>query len=109
MGDFLTNYGINITYILLGIAVLAAVGSSIMNLISNTKAAVITLIGIVALAVIAFIASSLASNEVTPLYEKLGIDTSTSGTVGTGLYTFYILAILTIAAVIYTEVSKIFK
>lgn len=109
MGDFLANYGIIITYILLGIAVLAAVGSSIMNMISNTKAAIMTLIGVGSLIVIALIAKGMSSDEVTSAYEGFGIDAAASSNVGMGLYTFYILSFLTIGAVVYTEISKLIK
>jgi len=109
MGDFLANNGIIITYILLGIAVFAAVASSVINMIANTKAAVMTLIGVGGLIVIALIAKGMASDEVTPLYDNFGIDAAASANVGMGLYTFYILSFLTIAAVVYTEISKIFK
>mgnify|MGYP000610320640 CR=1 FL=1 len=109
MEDFLTNYGITITYILLGITVLAAVGSSIINMISNTKAAIMTIVGLIALGAIAFIGKVLASDTVTDEYVNLGVDAAASENVGMGVYTFYILLSLTIAAVLYTEISKIFK
>lgn len=110
MEDFFTNYGIPITYILLGIAVLAAVGSSVINMISNTKAAIMTIVGILALAAVAGIAKfALASDVVTQEYESFGIDAAASSNVGMGIYTFYILFFLTIAAALYTEISKIFK
>jgi hypothetical protein len=109
MEDFITNYGIVLTYILLGAATLLAIVFPLKQLISNPKKAKEIGLALGGLFVIYIIATLLASNEVTEHYEKFGVTESISGQVGTGLFLFYILGAGAILSVIYSEVSKMLK
>jgi len=106
MADFMTNYGIIICYILLAVAVLAAVVFPIIQLAQNPKNAKGALIGIGLLVVVVGIAYALSS-DVNP--SKMDITATAAKQVGTGLYAFYILAIVAIGSLVYAEVSKLFK
>lgn len=106
MADFITNYGILFTYLLLAIAVITAVGFPIVQLVKNPKGAKGALIGIGILIVVLGISYALSS-DVNP--SKMDITPQTAKQVDTGLFAFYILAAAAIAATIYSEVSKIFK
>ena len=107
MGDFMANYGIILTYILLAIAAIAAIAFPIMNLIANPKKA--KEIGFIFLALLGvyILATLLASDEVTKEYAKFNVTPSASKQVGTGLIVFYFLAAGALISAIYTELAKI--
>ncbi len=106
MEDFMTNYGIIITYILLAVAVVAAVGFPLLQLAKNPKGAKGALIGIGLLVVVLGISYALSSD-----YNPSNMEITPEGAkqVDTGLFAFYILAAVAVGATIYAEVSKMFK
>ena len=106
MENFITNYGIILTYILLAAATLTAIVFPIRHMISHPKKAKEIGMVIAALLVIYVIATLFASDEVTEDFAKFGVTATASKQVGTGLIVFYILAIGAIIAATYTEVSK---
>ncbi len=106
MGDFMANYGIVLTYILLAAATLAALVFPIMHLVSHPKKAKEVGVGIAALLFIYIIATLFASNEVTEHSAKFNVTATESKQVGTGLIVFYILAVGAVISATYTEVSK---
>ena len=106
MADFMTNYGIIICYILLAVAVLTAVVFPIIQLAKNPKGAKGALVGIGALIVVVAISFALSSDS-NP--SKIEITAEAAKQVDTGLFAFYILAIVAIGALVYSEVAKLFK
>lgn len=112
-GEIMANYGIGITYVLLGIAVVGAILSSVLGIVRNPGGIKQAAIGIVAFLVVFGIAYVLASDSVpqTSLSpeEMESITGDVSRRVGTGLYAFYILFLAAIAATVYSEISKLFK
>ncbi len=106
MADFMTNYGILITYVLLAVAVVAAIGFPLLQLIKNPKGAKGALIGLGLLVVVLGISYALSSD-----YNPSDIEISPEGAkqVDTGLFAFYILSAVAVGATIYAEVSKMFK
>lgn len=106
MGDFMANYGIILCYILLAVAVLAAIVFPIIQLVQNPKNAKGALVGIGALVIVVGISYVLASDN-NP--SNMEITAEGAKQVGTGLYAFYILSIVAIVALVYSEVAKLFK
>ncbi|MDG1848931.1 MAG: hypothetical protein P8I82_00360 [Flavobacteriales bacterium] len=106
MGDFMANYGIILTYILIAAATIAAIAFPIKHLISHPKKAKQVGIGLGALLVIYIIAALSASDEVTEHFMKFDVTASQSKQVGTGLIVFYILAVGALLVTLYTEISK---
>jgi len=105
----LINIGIILTYLMVGLAALTAIGFGIKNMIQKTgsaKKTLFTIGGLIAIIIIAYIS---ASDEVLNEYKKYNITTSASKQVGMGLITFYILIFGAIAAVLYSELSKMFS
>ncbi|MFP4023943.1 MAG: hypothetical protein ACLFVR_05395 [Thiohalospira sp.] len=107
-----TNTFIVWAYILTGIAIVFAIIFPIFQMIKNPKAAVKSLLGLLVVAVVIFVAYAVASGE------KLGITNpelmkyDVPGTLkyaGTLLNSVYFLAGLAILSMIYSEVSKMFK
>ena len=107
--EILINIGIILTYLMVGLAALSAIGFGIKNMIQKTGSAKKTLFTIGGLIAIIIIAYITASDEVLNEYKKYNITTSASKQVGMGLITFYILIFGAIAAVLYSELSKMFS
>lgn len=99
------------SYILFGIAAVAVLGFAIFQLVSRPKQAMGALMGIGALGVVVLLSYIFASGEIPQFlgYEKFDITEGLSKYVGTGLWSMYILGILAVVSIIYTEVSKAFK
>lgn len=102
------------TYIVTGLTVLLVIGFSIYNLFVKPKAAINALIGIAALAVIVIISWFLSSSAIDPLFvmdiaENIEVTDALSKQVGAGLIATYILAALSVLAIIYAWVSKLIK
>ena len=109
MGDFMANYGIILTYILLAAASIAALAFPIKHLASNPKKAKEVGIGLGILLAVYILANLMASSEVTEHFAKFNVTEAESKQVGAGLIVFYILATGALLCVLYTEVSKMLK
>jgi ABC-type iron transport system FetAB permease component len=70
----------------------------------NIKKTLFTLLGFAVIIIIAYV---LADGVETPLKDGGTLSASGSKWVGTGLYTFYIMALLAIAAMVWTGVTKL--
>jgi hypothetical protein len=105
--ESLINIGIILTYLMVGVAALTAIGFGIKKMIANTENTKKTLYTIVGLIVVIVFSYLIASNEVLGSFEKYEITESTSKQVGMGLITFYILMFVAIGAVLYAELSKV--
>jgi len=106
MGDFMTNYGIIISYILFAVALAAAIIFPVIELVRNPKNAKGALVGIVALVIVVAIAYALSDGH-DP--SKIGVTEETAKQVDTGLFAFYILGGIAVASLLYSEVAKMFK
>lgn len=109
MSDSIVNIGLVITYIMLGIGVLAAVVFPIIHMVQNPKSAKGALIGIGFLLVVFGISYAIGGDEVTPAMEAMQATPTTSKIVSAGLIGFYILFTVSIIAAIYSEISRFFK
>ncbi len=98
-----------IAYGLLGLAVLAAIILPFINAIGNPRSLLKGLVGIVFILVIYGIAYILTGNEVTATYTKFGVDAGLSKFVGATLTTMYLLVVVSIVGIVYTEISKLFN
>ena len=107
--DSLINIGIIITYIMIGFAALTAISFGVKKMLSNTKNAKKTLYTILGLIVVCIVSYLIASDEILNSYEKYKISASQSKNVGMGLIMFYILSILAVGAILYSELSKSFS
>ncbi len=106
-----TNIFLLWAVILTGIAVGFTVIFPVIQMITNPKNAKKSLLGIVALVVVIAIAYGLSSGEalgVRPDLVQYDVP-STLKYAGTMINTIYVLGIIAIVSMIYTEVSKIFK
>ncbi len=99
------------SYILFGIAAVSAIAFPLISLILNPKKAVRSLISVGVIGVLALISYLIASDSIPHFLgaQKFDISATTSRLVGTGLWAMYILGIIAVLSILYTEVSKIFK
>jgi hypothetical protein len=105
-----TEMFINWSIILLFVAVGIMVISPIYGFIINPQNIVKMLISIVVMAVVIIVAYSVAGNEFTSLrLEELKTTAETSRLVGMGLYATYITFGLTVVAILYSSIIKLFK
>jgi hypothetical protein len=111
MSGFLINAGLILTYIMIGVAALAAILYPLMFLVKNPSKGKTALMGVGGLLLICLISYLLASGEIMtfPGSEKFGMTEASTKRVGMGLITFYILSIGAIVAVMYAELGKLFK
>ena len=107
----MTNTILNWAYILFALAAVAAILFPVVYMImypQNAKKAGIAIIGI---AVVVFVAYSLASDELLTLINYSGADNNpqTLKLSDTGIISAYILLGLAVLSIIYAEIAKLFK
>lgn len=103
------DFGLYFFYVLCLIAIVAAVGFSIYNMMSKPGALIRSLIVVGILAAIFGASFALSSGDVNDAERALGITESTSKMVGAGLIMFYIVIVLAFVSLIYSEITKAFK
>lgn len=96
------------SYVLLILAIVAALAGAVISAIVNPKGIKGTAIGLGVMLVVVGISYALSSGEVLEKYPD-GITETASKWSGTGLYVFYILFVLAILSIIYSAISKAFK
>ena len=105
-----TELFINWAKLLLMVAVIVMVISPIYGFITNPQNIVKMLISIAVMVVVVGLAYMLAGNDFTEYrLEELNTTAETSKLVGMGLYVTYIAFGLTVVAILYSSVIKIFK
>ncbi|MEM9338460.1 MAG: hypothetical protein AAGA66_07000 [Bacteroidota bacterium] len=98
------DVGLFISYILIGICVLTAVGMPLIKAFGDPQSLKKMGMGVGAIIVVFAVAYFIADGSI---YEKAS--SNTSKRVGAGLITMYILGFLAIGGIIYTEIKKIFQ
>ncbi len=97
-------------YVLVGLALVSALIFPAIRMITNPKNAKKTLIGLVGVAVIVFIAWQFSSDEVLPLAtENPDNVPHVLKMAGTQLGTMYILLAIAILSIFYTEIRNLFR
>lgn len=101
--------GLYVTYVFFFIALGAAVILPVLHAIRNPKELGKSAIGVGFLVVLFIIAYSLSGSEVTPKAVALGVGEGSSKLIGAGLISFYMVMIIAILGMIYSEIIKAFK
>ncbi len=108
--EILISGGLWLAFILFLVAVAAAIILPTINILKSPKTMARSGMGVGLLLVIFIIAYALSGSELTPKYEALGVTTEfNSKLIGAGLTMFYLIFVVAIIAMIYSEISKAFK
>ena len=109
----MTDFGLILTYLMIGIAIIACIASPILQMKNNPKNIKKLILPVISLFCVLGLSLLISSSEVLPNYTNSNgdlISGSLSKFVGGFLITFYILSLIAIGAVIYSELlHKLFK
>jgi NADH:ubiquinone oxidoreductase subunit 6 (subunit J) len=99
------------SYLLVLIGAITAVIMPLIQSLDNPKSLLKTGAGIVGIVVLFFIAYSISSDEVLPKFEANPFNLTPAGSqlVGGMLITTYILAIIALVSIVFTELTKVIK
>ncbi len=100
---------IYIAYIIFAVALVFVLIFVIKNVFSNPAGLKSTLIGVASFAAVIVISYVLASGKETPLKDGGVLSEAASKWVETGIYAFYIMAIIAIGAMVFSGVKKLAK
>ncbi len=104
------NIAIPVAMFMVGAAALLALGLPLIKALSEPKVLLKSLLGVAVIAVIFLIGWALAGDEVTAKYASKGIATATSSKlVGGALSTMYILFVVAVIGIVYSEFNKALK
>ncbi|MEQ9378356.1 MAG: hypothetical protein RIG68_24405 [Imperialibacter sp.] len=97
------------SYILVGIALLAAIILPLINALDDLSSLAMSAVGILILLVIFGLGYVISGDEVTAVYTKYNVDAGLSKLVGGSLIMMYLLTGVALVGIVYTEISKIVK
>jgi len=111
MENNLVNLALIITYIMMAIAVLAAIGLPLVYLVKNFDFAKAKtgFIRIGILLVVLLFSFIISSGEIGPVHEEFGISPTESKLIGGAIITTYMLVIGSVIVSIYSEVANKFR
>lgn len=99
------------SYLLIIVGAVVSILMPLLKSLDNPKSLMKTVFGIVGIVVLFFIAYSVSSNEVLPKFEADPFNLTPQGSqfVGGMLITTYILAIIALIGIVFTEFNKAIK
>ena len=103
------DLGFYVFYALLFIAVALTIIFPIIHMLKEPSSLVQSAIGIGVLLVLFGVSYALSGSEVNLKAAAVGITETTSKLIGAGLIMFYITLVLSVAALIYSEISNAIK
>ena len=103
------DFGFYLFYALLIIAVALTIVFPIIHLLREPSKLITSAIGIGIVVVLFVIAYALSDSEVNLKAAALGVTPASSRLIGAGLILFYISLVLSVLALIYSEISKALK
>jgi len=107
--EIFVNIALYIGYGLLGLAAVGAILLPLINSFSNPKVLLKSVLGVVALVVIYFIAYAVAGSEVNAKYLTFGVGEEASKFIGGAIISMYIFLGIALVGILLSEVLKIVK
>ena len=99
-----------LAYFLVAFAVLAAIVLPLIKSLDNPESLLHLGAGILGILVIFGISYALAGNEVLPSYMKSDVETpGLSKLIGGSIITMYIMIVIAVGGILFTEVTKYFR
>ncbi len=110
MSSAVIEFGLYLTYILIGVAILAGIVLPLINALNNPKALKTIGFGLAGLLIIFGLGWALSSYDVVSANAaEQGLDSSGVKLIGGVITMMYILFGVAVVGIVVTEVSKIFK
>ncbi|MCW5910710.1 MAG: hypothetical protein KIT62_06530 [Cyclobacteriaceae bacterium] len=103
------DIGLYIAYVFFGIALIAAIALPAINVAKSPGNLFKSLIALGGLVVLFFVAYALADSEVSLRAASLGQTGSSVKLIGAGLILFYIVLLVAIVGIIFSEINKALK
>jgi len=103
------DIGLYVGYGLLLVALAAAVILPLINALKAPKELLKSGMGLGALVVVFLISFGLSGSEVTAKYTAQGVGESSSKMIGAGLTMFYIVFLLALLGIVFSEINKALK
>ena len=103
------NIGITVALVMVGLAAVLAIVLPLIKSLGEPKILLKSLIGIGLILVVFLIGWAIAGDEVTAKYASAGINETSSKLVGGALTTMYILFVLAVIGVVFSEFNKALK
>ncbi|MCB0487419.1 MAG: hypothetical protein R2820_13385 [Cyclobacteriaceae bacterium] len=103
------DIGLYVGYVLFIVAVGAAAILPLISALKSPKDLMKSLMGVGALLVLFLVSYALAGSEVTAKYVAQGVGEGSSKLIGAGLTMFYIVFVLALLGIVYSEINKALK
>ncbi len=103
------DFSLYLLYALVGIAAVAAVVFSLLNIVTKPGGLVRAAIGVGALVVLFFVSYALSGSDLTAAQRATGLTENAAKMIGAALIMFYIAFVLAIIALVFSEITKAFK
>lgn len=103
------DIGLYIAYVLFGLALAAAVVLPAINLTKSPGGLIKSLMGIGGLVVLFFVSYALADTSLSLKAASLGETESSVKVIGAGLILFYIVMIIAVIGIVFSEINKALK
>lgn len=96
-----------LSYIMVIVGGLGAIVLPLFQAAGDPKSLMKSGIGVAAILVVFFIAYAVSGNEVTPIYQQFNVDTGDSKLIGGAIITSYLLTIIAVVGIVYTEIKNV--
>lgn len=103
------DIGLYASYFLFFVALGATIILPLLNAIKNPSGMFKSLLGVGGLVVLFVVSYAVSGDEVSAKAASLGVDAAGSKMIGAGLVLFYIVFIVSVIGVIYSEINKALK
>lgn len=103
------DIGLRVSYFLFFVALGATIILPLIHAIKNPSGLLKSLLGVGGLVVLFVVAYTTSGDEVTAKAASLGVDAASSKMIGAGLMMFYIIFIVSVIGIVYSEINKALK
>jgi hypothetical protein len=103
------DIGIYAAYLFFGVALVSAIVLPLVNALKSPAGLVKSLAGVGGLVVLFIISYTLSGSEVSAKAKAAGISEGSSQLIGAGLTLFYIVFVIAVLGVVYSEINKALK
>ena len=105
----ITDFFLPASYVLFGLTMLALIVLPVIKAFDDPQSLIKSAIGLGFIALLFVVGYVLSGDEVTAKFETFGITPAQSKIIGGSLIMMYVLGVITVGALIYSEIVKFFK